>query len=166
MIGWPARSRTVGCDRWLRRRRRRDAAAGVLLAGALAAALWHGHRHAPPARVHGLVEAIEAQTPVTLRVRAEATEAIDAACLYGCDLTDRPREAAAWLAGALIGRRVMLIYPEPESDAALVYRDDGLFLNEHLVDRGLARADPGAARPWARWFGRVERRARADGRGR
>jgi len=161
-----SRTGSARCDRWLRRRRRRYAAAGVLVAGVLAALLWLGHRYTPAARASGSVVAIE--SPAALRVRVTQTETVRVIRLYGCDLADAPNGVVAWLTRELAGRRVTLVYPEPEaaSAAALVYREDGLFINEHLVDRGLGRADPGAARPWAKWFGRVERWARADGRGR
>jgi len=70
----------------------------------------------------------------------------------------------------LIHGRAVLVVFDVESDRegvtpALVYRDDGLLLNEHLLDRGLARYNGQACQGLGAWFGRIEGFATSGGRG-
>ncbi len=149
-------------EQWQRRRRRRRIvliAAGAVL---LAVSLILQDAPAGSERRTGRVTRIDGPTRLVLATDAGATIGLD---LYGVAAEpEGPGVATAWLTEALLNRRVMAICPAGIG-AALVYRDDGLFVNEYLVDQGLACADRSVARPWREWFGRVEGWAASAERG-
>jgi endonuclease YncB( thermonuclease family) len=164
-------------ERWLRRRRVRRGVLTIAAVGLAGLLLWS----------LGGTEAV-----TTVRLRGRVVEICDAMTLRVRDQTGHERkvrlemvevpptwQAAArrWLAERLIGREVTLVLIAGGEDGAatpgaMVYRDDGPLINEEMIDRGYARfagpVDGSLTDDQAKladWLGRVERWARADGRG-
>lgn len=164
-------------ERWLRRRRIRHGVLAIAAVGLAALLLWSlgGTEAVPTVRLRGRV--VEIRDAETIRVRNEAGRER----VVRLEMLEVPPtwQAAArrWLAERLIGREVTLVLIAGGEDAAatpaaMVYRDDGPLINERMIDRGYARfagpADgslPDDQAKLADWLGRVERWARADGRG-
>lgn len=83
-----------------------------------------------------------------------------------------------WRAAALVnlneqlaGRRVMVVFDKPFADrpvpgaAVMVYREDGVLINEWLIDDGWAEFDGDTGHSLGVWLNRLHDYARKSGRG-
>ncbi len=155
--------RAISPRAWLRRRRLRLVIAAACVAAVACVLVVQGVGSAPDRRTGRVMRVADG---LHVAVLFDGASEVERVRLCGVRRVDAwAADAESWLRRAVVGRRVMVILPAGAGGAALVYRDDGLFINEHLVDQGLATAEAEAPAPWGPWFGRVEGWAREGGRG-
>jgi hypothetical protein len=161
----------VAITAWLAVRRRNMVLLGMILAcAAVAVGALCGWRVWAESTAHqpwqGVVTAIV--DAVTLEIQTDTpTTGTHRLRLLGvtCPADWQPT-TRAWLTAHLLGRRVIVRFdPAASADMGVVYRDDGLMINESLIDGGLGQADSQSRHELAVWFARLDGWARKDGRG-
>lgn len=154
----------IPLDRWLHRRKWRRRF--TLWIGLALAALLIVLR--PASRAHELAGLDRARGEVvavvdsrTLRIHPQGREKPIDVRLTGLGAwpDGRHGDLDAWHR-ELVGRTVELDTDTPWG--AYVYRDDGLWVNEQLIDQGVAPHDVTARHPASAWFARLERYARVN----